>query len=76
MQRDGNVVADTRGGHRLGDPRVLLPWFVAHAASRGRELRAGDLVTAGSWVGMVPAASGDTIDVRFDGVGDASVAFG
>lgn len=75
VRRNGSVVADTRGGHPLGDPTLLLPWFVRHAARRGRALCAGDLVTAGTWVGIVPAHRGDRIDVEFDGVGRAQARF-
>lgn len=76
VRRGGEVVADTRGGHPLGDPSVLLPWFVEHVAARGYDLRAGDLVTTGTWAGVVEATSGDTIDVEFEGVGRASATFG
>ena len=75
VRRNGNVVADTRGGHPLGDPSVLLPWFVRHVAARGHELRAGDLVTAGTWAGMIPALPGDAVDVEFQDVGSATVTF-
>ena len=74
VRRNGNVVADVRGGHPLGDPSVLLPWFVRHVAARGRDLRAGDLATAGTWAGAIPAQPGDAIDVEFEGVGSASAA--
>jgi 2-keto-4-pentenoate hydratase len=75
VRRNGKVVADTRGGHPLGDPSVLLPWFVRHVATRGFDLRAGDLVTAGTWVGIVAAEEGDTIEAEFEDVGSASAAF-
>ena len=76
VRRNGAIAAETRGGHRLGDPSVLLPWFVEHVAARGRALAAGDLVTAGTWAGVVTAAPGDAIDVEFEGVGRASATFG
>jgi 2-keto-4-pentenoate hydratase len=75
VRLNGKVVADQRGGHPLGDPSVLLPWFVEHVAARGFDLRAGDLVTAGTWVGIVAAGEGDTIEAEFEDVGSASVAF-
>ena len=75
VRRDGDVVADTRGGHPLGDPSVLLPWFVRHVAARGADIRAGDIVTAGTWAGMIPAHAGDAIDVAFEGVGHAQARF-
>jgi 2-keto-4-pentenoate hydratase len=76
VRRNGNLVADTRGGHPLGDPTLLLPWFVRHVAQRTGGVRAGDLVTAGTWVGIVPAQPGDAIEAEFDGVGRVEVGFG
>lgn len=76
VRRNGSLVADTRGGHPLGDPTLLLPWFVRHVAQRIGGVRAGDLVTAGTWVGIVPAQPGDAIEAEFDGVGRVEVRFG
>jgi len=71
---DGAIVFDARGGHPLGDPRGLLRWWLVHAAARGGVL-AGDVVTTGSWCGMVPVRAGSTVDVRFEGIGAAQVRF-
>lgn len=71
---DGTPVAPAPAGHPLGDPRVLLPWWLRHAAERGG-LRAGDVVTTGSWCGLVPVVAGTTVEARFEGVGTASVRF-
>jgi 2-keto-4-pentenoate hydratase len=76
LRRDGEVVRETRGGHPLGNLLFLLPWLARHAAARGMPLRAGDIVTAGTWTGVFEAFPGETIDVEFDGVGAASVRFG
>ncbi|HVF62551.1 MAG TPA: fumarylacetoacetate hydrolase family protein [Casimicrobiaceae bacterium] len=75
VRRNADVVADTRGGHPLGDPSALLPWFVRHVAARGYDVRAGDLVTAGTWASIVPASPGDTVDVEFPEIGSASARF-
>jgi 2-keto-4-pentenoate hydratase len=73
--RNGDVVRETRGGHPLGDLLFLLPWLAQHAASRRMPLRAGDIVTAGTWTGVLEAFPGETIDVEFDGIGRASATF-
>jgi len=75
VRRNGDLVRETRGGHPLGDVTFLLPWLARHAASRGMALRAGDIVTAGTWTGVFEAFPGETIDVEFDGVGEASAMF-
>ncbi|HMA32206.1 MAG TPA: fumarylacetoacetate hydrolase family protein, partial [Casimicrobiaceae bacterium] len=59
----------------LGDLRFLLAWLAGHAAGRGRALAAGDVVTAGTWTGLVAAAPGQTIDVEFPGIGAATARF-
>lgn len=75
VRRDGKLVKETRGGHPLGDLRFLLAWLAGHAAARGCPLAAGDVVTAGTWTGLVAAAPGQTIDVEFPGIGAATARF-
>jgi 2-keto-4-pentenoate hydratase len=60
-----------QGVHPYGTPFALLPWTVAHASRRTGGLRAGDIVTTGSWGGMHFAAAGDEIIARFPGLGEA-----
>ena len=76
VRRNGDLVRETRGGHPLGNVLFLLPWLAQHAAARDCPLRAGDVVTAGTWTGVFEAFPGETIDVEFDGVGRASATFG
>ena len=61
------------GTHPLGDPAWLLPTWLQHATRKGATVAAGTVVTTGSWVGLLPAARGDAVDVEFDGVGRASL---
>lgn len=61
------------GTHPQGDPAWLLPRWLRHVTRDGATVPAGTVVTTGSWCGMVPAARGDRVLVRFDGVGEASV---
>ena len=75
VRRNGDLVRETRGGHPLGDLLFLLPWLARHAASRGMALARGHVVTAGTWTGVFEAFPGETIEVEFDGVGQASARF-
>lgn len=62
------------GTHSMGDPAWLLPAWLRHATTReGQTVPAGTVVTTGTWCGMLPAAAGDCVTVRFEGVGEASV---
>ncbi|MDE2004491.1 MAG: fumarylacetoacetate hydrolase family protein [Betaproteobacteria bacterium] len=72
---DGRIVTETHGGHPLGDLRFLLAWLAGHAAGRGRALAAGDVVTAGTWTGVVEVMPGQTVEVEFPGIGKASARF-
>lgn len=70
---NGEVRMRNRGSHPTVDPSRLLPAIVAHCVQYGDGLRAGDVVTAGSWTGMTQAARGDAIRVHFPGIGNAEL---
>ena len=59
------------GAHPFGNPFRLMPWIAAHCARRAGGLRAGDLVTTGSWTGMEFALPGEDVRVEFPGIGEA-----
>lgn len=63
------------GTHPLVDPTWLLPRWLCHATRDGEVLPAGTVVTTGSWCGLPLACPGDTVRVRFDGIGEACVQF-
>jgi 2-keto-4-pentenoate hydratase len=64
-----------RGTHSMGDPAfVLLPWL-RHATRDGAVVPAGTVVTTGTWCGVLDAQPGDEVQVAFDGIGEARVAF-
>lgn len=68
------IAFDGTGTHALGDPRHLLRWWLQHAARRGR-LVAGDIVTTGTWCGMVEVPRGASVTARMHGIGEARVDF-
>jgi 2-keto-4-pentenoate hydratase len=61
-----------RGTHSMADPAWVLPAWLRHATRDGETVPAGTVVTTGTWCGMLPAAPGDLVTARFDGVGEAS----
>ena len=75
VRRNGELVKETRGGHPLGNLLFLLPWLARHAVERGVPLGDGDVVTAGTWTGVVAAFPGETIEVEFPAIGRASARF-
>jgi 2-keto-4-pentenoate hydratase len=64
-----------RGTHALADPAFVLPAWLRHATRDGATLRAGSVVTTGTWCGVLHAQAGDHVHVAFDGIGDAAVRF-
>lgn len=54
LQVDGATIADTIGGHKMGDPFPLVHWFANQQSRRGRTTVAGTVITTGSFVGSIP----------------------
>ena len=52
LRIDDSVIFSGHGSNPAGDPRRLLPWVVNHCTAQGWTLRAGDVVTTGSYIGM------------------------
>ncbi len=61
------------GSHSLHDPAWLLPQWLRHATQHFGTVRAGTVVTTGSWVGLLLAQAGDRVEVVFDGIGRAEL---
>jgi 2-keto-4-pentenoate hydratase len=60
----GATVANTKGGHAAGDPRLPALAFL-QAPGRPDVIGRGTIITAGSYAGLLRAAPGDTVTVRF-----------
>jgi 2-keto-4-pentenoate hydratase len=66
----------SHGGHPLGDPLTAMLWLVNERARAGAGLRAGELVTTGSYAGLHLAAPGTRVSVEFAGLGTAKLEVG
>jgi 2-keto-4-pentenoate hydratase len=53
-----------------------MAWLADELPRFGRGLRVGDVVTTGVTTGVFEAVAGDSVEARFDGVGDVAVHFG
>ena len=73
---NGTKKVERTGSHPLGDPLRVLPWTAGHCARRGCALKAGDLLTTGSWTGMEFVSAGDDVVARFPGIGEARLRIG
>lgn len=66
----GDAAAVVREGtHPLADPAWLLPIWLRHLTRHGQTVKAGTVVTTGSWVGVLPCARGDQVTAEFTGIG-------
>lgn len=67
---DGKEVKSAVGGNQAGHPKRLLAWLAGHAASCGRPLKKGTIVTTGSHTGITVAPLGSRVTARFAGLGE------
>lgn len=72
---DGRVVKEGRGGNPGGDPVPLLVWLVRHCCETRDGLKAGTVVTTGSYSGMDFVEPGQTIVAEFPDIGRTEVRF-
>lgn len=74
----GKTLAEAKGAAVLDHPLNVIRWLVKDLKDQGRMLRAGDIVSLGSFSPLLPAtpAIGRTITVRYGGLpgGEASAA--
>ena len=75
MSVNGAVASVGSGAACLGHPLRAAYWLARTMAARGQPLRAGEVMLSGALGPMVPAAAGDWVRVRIDGVGQCSVRF-
>lgn len=72
----GTSVVDGEAANPAGDLLDLMTLLADHLAATAGGLRAGDLVTTGSFSGATPLAAGATAEAAFDGMGAVSLASG
>ena len=75
----GRVKAADRG-FPGGDPFALIAWLAGHLGGRDavlaeRGLKAGDIVTTGSWNGVDFSADGLTVQAAFPGLGAVTLGY-
>lgn len=66
-------VLEFQGTHSMGDPAFVLMAWLRHATQDGAVVRAGTVVTTGTWCGLPLATAGDRVLAEFPGIGQAEV---
>lgn len=64
----GVELAKAKGDALLGHPLNPVLWLIAELAATGESLKAGDLISLGSFARPQPPEAGQTISVRYDGL--------
>ncbi|MBS0387350.1 MAG: fumarylacetoacetate hydrolase family protein [Proteobacteria bacterium] len=75
LRIDGKPVFQARGGHPLNDPLRPVVWLANHLSEFGQGLRAGEIVTTGSWNGVHHVTLEQSVSAWFDGLGTSIVRF-
>jgi 2-keto-4-pentenoate hydratase len=74
VEIDGAIAARTKGGHANGDPRLPALAFL-QAPGRPDVIARGTIITAGSYAGLLRAAPGASVVVRFAGHDPITLTF-
>ena len=72
---DGQPVASTFGANPAADVWRLLAWLALHCSERGLPLRAGQVVTTGSFTGMLFAPEDALVLGELKGIGRVELRF-
>ena len=72
---NGSPMLERLGGNTSGDLFRLLLWLANEGSVRLGGLRAGDVVTTGSYTGLTVVPPGAEVVARFEGLGQSSLHF-
>ncbi|MCA3274333.1 MAG: fumarylacetoacetate hydrolase [Roseomonas sp.] len=70
LHQDGREVSRAPGAAILGHPLNALAWIARDLARDGRPLRAGDVVSLGSFSPPQPVVAGQVWAARYEGLGE------
>ncbi len=71
LRVNGRSVARGVGTHPTRNLAEMVAWSVRHCARRGMPLQAGDIVTTGTWTGLVAVSPVEDIVASFPGIGES-----
>ena len=69
------MVKEQEGKHPDGNPLLPLYWIANFQAARGNGLRAGQIITTGSYAGMIDVPLAVPLRIQFGGLGEILVEF-
>jgi 2-keto-4-pentenoate hydratase len=75
MTINGALRGTGTGDRALGGPMNVLLWLANHQSTRGRGLKAGEIVSTGTCTGLDPVLPGDRVRADFGDLGSVEVSF-
>ena len=72
---DDEVVISHCGGNNAGDIIRLVVWMANHLSFRGIGIKKGQVITTGSWTGLILSGSAHKVTSTFPGIGKVEIAF-
>jgi 2-keto-4-pentenoate hydratase len=75
MEKAGEPVSVGAGAASMGNPVNAALWLARKMVRVGLPLKAGDVILSGALGPMVPIGSGDSFEVRINGLGTVRAVF-
>lgn len=75
MHVNGEIKGAGTGKRALGDPMNVMVWLANQQSKRGRDLKAGAVVSTGTCTGLDPVALGDQVVADFGTLGPVEITF-
>ena len=69
------TIFDGARAHPSGHPLTSFSWLAHYLNGRGEGLKAGQIVTTGSYAGIVDVPAGQPIRIELDGIGVIETTF-
>lgn len=75
VEKNGAQVTTSSGASVMGNPACAVAWLANKMQELGEPLQKGELILSGSFVSAVPVNTGDSITVKYGGLGEIAIKF-
>ena len=72
---DDEVVISHCGGNNAEDIIRLVMWMANHLSYKGIGIEKGQVITTGSWTGLLPSGTAHKVTSTFHGIGKVEIVF-
>ncbi len=74
VRKNGKLFGSACGVEALGNPLSVVSWLANELATRDRQLEAGQVISTGSLLKIMPAEAGDVVEMSFANLGTIQFA--